>query len=152
MRLGTLTGVGGLMPAWDEVLAIGSVVCASTGLAKLPRCWRTGPKSFLSCSNLAFLFSFLLAFCFSACNLLDFELGGLSLREILLLLCSSWDSSRVLCRTLTRYTLNHLTNFDDLICTRFVRVRLVPLCVNTGKSTQNHYDLCKLTYQPRRCF
>jgi hypothetical protein len=39
----------------------------------------------LSCSDLAFFFSFRLAFCFAACNLLDFELGGLSFCEILVL-------------------------------------------------------------------
>ena len=77
------------------MLALGSVVGASLGFAKPPRCWRTGAKSFLSCANLSFFFSLLLAFCFSACSLLDFESGGLSLREILDLKCSSVDSSGV---------------------------------------------------------
>jgi hypothetical protein len=66
-------------------MAVGSVVGASAGFARHLRYWKTGPKSLLSCSDLAFFFSFRLAFCFAVCNLLDFELGGLFFREILVL-------------------------------------------------------------------
>ena len=83
MRLGTSADGGELVSAWAGWLVVRSVVGVLAGLARHPRCFKMGPKSLLSCSNLAFFFSFRFAFCFSACNLLDFELGGLSFREIL---------------------------------------------------------------------